>query len=103
MTPKRIGFVGFDCITGLHLVGPADVFVAAALEDGNSGRSVKPTPELKLGLRCILSRIRAEFWSYALALSATVVRCVVTVVTTLLETDGVSAEHDSNSRLKVLP
>ena len=40
MTPKRIGFVGFDRITGLHLVGPADVFG-------------------------ILSRIRAEFWSYA--------------------------------------
>jgi hypothetical protein len=65
MTPKRIGFVGFDRITGLHLVGPADVFATAALEDGNGGRSVKPTPELKLGLRCILSRIRAEFWSYA--------------------------------------
>jgi AraC-like DNA-binding protein len=27
--------VGFDRITGLHLVGPADVFAAAALEDGN--------------------------------------------------------------------
>jgi transcriptional regulator GlxA family with amidase domain len=38
MTPKRIGFVGFDGITSLHLSGPADAFAAAALEDGYNGR-----------------------------------------------------------------
>lgn len=38
MTPKRIGFVGFDRITALHLAGPADAFAAAVLEDGYGGR-----------------------------------------------------------------
>lgn len=38
MTPKRIGFVGFDRITALHLAGPADAFAAATLEDGFGGR-----------------------------------------------------------------
>lgn len=38
MTPKRIGFVGFDRVTALHLAGPADAFAAAALEDGYNGR-----------------------------------------------------------------
>ena len=33
MTPKRIGFVGFDGVTASHLVGPADTFSAAALDD----------------------------------------------------------------------
>jgi len=32
--PKRIGLVGFDEVTALHLVGAADAFVAAALDDG---------------------------------------------------------------------
>jgi transcriptional regulator GlxA family with amidase domain len=38
MTPKRIGLVGFDRVTALHLVGPADAFSAAALDDGYGGR-----------------------------------------------------------------
>ena len=38
MTPKRIGLVGFDGVTALHLVGPADAFSAAALDDGYGGR-----------------------------------------------------------------
>ena len=38
MTPKRIGFVGFDGVTASHLVGPADAFSAAALDDGYSNR-----------------------------------------------------------------
>ena len=32
--PKRIGLIGFDQVTALHLVGSADTFVAAALDDG---------------------------------------------------------------------
>jgi transcriptional regulator GlxA family with amidase domain len=36
--PIRIGLVGFDGVTALHLVGPADTFVAAALDDGYGGR-----------------------------------------------------------------
>ena len=38
MTPKRIGFVGFDGVTASHLVGPADTFSAAALHDGYCNR-----------------------------------------------------------------
>jgi transcriptional regulator GlxA family with amidase domain len=38
MTPKRIGFVGFAGVTASHLVGPADTFSAAALDDGYSNR-----------------------------------------------------------------
>jgi transcriptional regulator GlxA family with amidase domain len=38
MTPKRIGLIGFDRVTALHLVGPADAFSAAALDDGYGGR-----------------------------------------------------------------
>jgi transcriptional regulator GlxA family with amidase domain len=38
MTPKRIGFLGFDRFTTMHLAGPADAFAAAALEDGFSGQ-----------------------------------------------------------------
>ena len=37
MTPKRIGFIGFDGVTALHLSGPADVFAATALDDGYGG------------------------------------------------------------------
>ena len=32
--PKRVGIVGFDEVTALHLVGTADSFIAAALDDG---------------------------------------------------------------------
>ena len=38
MTPKRIGLVGFDGVTALHLVGLAEAFTAAALDDGYGGR-----------------------------------------------------------------
>ena len=38
MTPKRIGLVGFDGVTALHLVGAADAFSAAMLDDGYGGR-----------------------------------------------------------------
>ena len=35
MNPKRIGFLGFDGITALDLVGPADAFAAAVINEGN--------------------------------------------------------------------
>jgi transcriptional regulator GlxA family with amidase domain len=38
MTPKRIGLIGFDQVTALHLIGTADAFSAAALDDGYGGR-----------------------------------------------------------------
>jgi transcriptional regulator GlxA family with amidase domain len=38
MRPKRIGLVGFDHVTALHLAGPAEAFSAAALDDGYGGR-----------------------------------------------------------------
>ena len=38
MTPKRIGLIGFDGVTALHLVAPAEAFCAAALDDGYGGR-----------------------------------------------------------------
>lgn len=38
MTPKRIGLIGFNRVTALHLVGPAEAFGAAALDDGYGGR-----------------------------------------------------------------
>ncbi len=38
MTPKLIGLIGFDRVTALHLVGPAEAFGAATLDDGYGGR-----------------------------------------------------------------
>ena len=38
MSPKRIGFVGFDHVTASHLTGPAEAFAAAALDDGFGNR-----------------------------------------------------------------
>ena len=38
MNPKRIGFLGFDGVTSLHFVGPADTFVSAALDGGYGSR-----------------------------------------------------------------
>lgn len=38
MTPKPIGLVGYDGVAALDLVGPADAFTAAALDDGYGGR-----------------------------------------------------------------
>ena len=34
MTPKRIGFIGFNGVTALHLTGAADAFAAATLDNG---------------------------------------------------------------------
>jgi transcriptional regulator GlxA family with amidase domain len=38
MTPKRIGLIGFDGVTALHLIGPGEAFRAASLDDGYGGR-----------------------------------------------------------------
>jgi transcriptional regulator GlxA family with amidase domain len=38
MKPKRIALIGFEEVTALHLVGPAEAFTAAALDDGYGGR-----------------------------------------------------------------
>jgi hypothetical protein len=38
MSPKRIGFLGFDRAAALNLVGPADAFSTAALDDGYGNR-----------------------------------------------------------------
>jgi transcriptional regulator GlxA family with amidase domain len=35
---KRVGLVGFDEVTALNLIGPADSFAAAALDDGYGNR-----------------------------------------------------------------
>jgi putative intracellular protease/amidase len=37
MNPKRIGFLGFDGITALDLVGPTEAFAAAVIHEGNGG------------------------------------------------------------------
>src|SRR5512140_2461565 len=44
MQPKRIGFLGFDGITALDLVGPTETFAAAALDDGHGARRACYTP-----------------------------------------------------------
>jgi transcriptional regulator GlxA family with amidase domain len=36
--PIRVGVVGFDEVTALHLIGPAQAFAAATLDDGYGGR-----------------------------------------------------------------
>lgn len=38
MTPKQIGLIGFEQVTAMHLVGTADAFSAAALDDGYGSR-----------------------------------------------------------------
>lgn len=38
MTPRRIGFLGFDGITALDLVGPAEAFANAFLDGPGAGR-----------------------------------------------------------------
>ncbi|MEP7248871.1 MAG: DJ-1/PfpI family protein [Spartobacteria bacterium] len=38
MRAKEIGLIGFDGVTASHLTAPADVFAAAALDDGFGGR-----------------------------------------------------------------
>ena len=36
--PKTIGLIGFDQVTGLHLVAPTDTFATVALDDGYGNR-----------------------------------------------------------------
>jgi len=36
--PKSVGLIGFEQVTALHLVAPADTFAAAALDDGYGNR-----------------------------------------------------------------
>jgi transcriptional regulator GlxA family with amidase domain len=55
--PIRIGLVGFDEVTALHLVGPADAFVAAALDDGYGNRI--PCYEVHM-IGVFSNRFRAE-------------------------------------------
>jgi len=55
--PIRVGLVGFDEVTALHLVGPADAFVAAALDDGYGNRI--PCYEVQT-LGVFSDRFRAE-------------------------------------------
>ncbi len=38
MTPRRIGILGYDQVTALDIVGPAEAFASAVIEDGR-GRS----------------------------------------------------------------
>ena len=38
MRAKQIGLIGFEGVISSHLTGPADVFTAAALDDGFGGR-----------------------------------------------------------------
>ena len=38
MQPKRIGFLGFDDITALDLVGPIETFATAVVDDGHGAR-----------------------------------------------------------------
>src|SRR5437660_1394837 len=38
MNPKRIGLIGYDRVTALHLIAPAEAFCAAALDNGYGGR-----------------------------------------------------------------
>lgn len=38
LAPRRIGLIGFAGVNGLHLMGAAELFTAAALDDGYGGR-----------------------------------------------------------------
>lgn len=40
MTPRRIAFLGFDGITALDLIGPAEAFASAFLDDPGIGRDL---------------------------------------------------------------
>ena len=37
MTPKRIGFIGFDGVVAIDLAGPVEVFTCAEIREGESG------------------------------------------------------------------
>jgi transcriptional regulator GlxA family with amidase domain len=38
MNPKRIGFLGYEGVQGLDLVGPLEAFMSAVLDDGDASR-----------------------------------------------------------------
>ncbi len=38
MNPKRVGIIGFDRVTALHVIAPVEAFRAAALDNGYGGR-----------------------------------------------------------------
>lgn len=57
MKPKRIGLVGFEGVTALHIVGAADAFTAAMLDDGY-GNSIPCYEVWTLGVDC--ERFHAE-------------------------------------------
>lgn len=42
MNPKRVGFLGYDGLQALDLVGPLEAFMAAVDEEGNGNDSVRP-------------------------------------------------------------
>jgi hypothetical protein len=37
MNPKRIGFIGYDGLQGLDLVGPLEAFQSAVTDEQNEG------------------------------------------------------------------
>jgi transcriptional regulator GlxA family with amidase domain len=37
MTPKRVGFVGFDGVVAIDITGPAEAFACARIKEGESG------------------------------------------------------------------
>src|SRR5262245_5136715 len=49
MTPRRIGFIGYDGMTALDLVGPMEAFASALLED-EAGRPASCYETVVLGL-----------------------------------------------------
>jgi transcriptional regulator GlxA family with amidase domain len=53
VTPRRIGFLGFDGVQALDLVGPADAFASDAflsVNDGNAARAEAPYEIVVIGL-----------------------------------------------------
>ncbi len=44
MTPKRIGFIGFDGVVAIDLAGPAEAFACAQIKEGENG--TKPCYEV---------------------------------------------------------
>ena len=50
MNPRRIGFLGFDGITALDLVGPTEAFSAAVINEGNGSPTRRCYEVLTIGL-----------------------------------------------------
>ena len=55
LAPRRIGLVGFEGVNGLHLTGAAELFMAAALDNGYGGR-IPCYETVILGLRNVAFR-----------------------------------------------